>query len=45
KLWQEAQQSGNQDPFRSHWIVLQTVTLVAGQTTAIELRLPESAGY
>ncbi|MBL8731727.1 MAG: hypothetical protein JNN13_05115 [Planctomycetes bacterium] len=45
KLWQEAQQSGNQDPFRAHWIVLQTVTLVAGQTTAIELRLPESAGY
>jgi hypothetical protein len=45
KLWQEAQATGNQDPFAPHWLVLQTVTLTAGDSKAVELKLPETAGY
>lgn len=45
KLWAESSASGNRDPFAPHWLALSTVTLVAGETTAVELRLPESAGY
>lgn len=45
KLWQEARANGIQDPLAQHWITLQTVALVAGQTTKVEVRLPESAGY
>lgn len=45
KLWKEAQTAGNQDPLDPHWLVLQTVTLTAGDSKAVELKLPESAGY
>lgn len=45
KLWKEAQAAGNQDPLGPHWLVLQTVTLVAGDSTAVELKLPDTAGY
>lgn len=44
-LWREAQAAGNQDPLGPHWLVLQTVTLTAGDSKAIELKLPETAGY
>ena len=45
QLWQAAQARGDSDPFARHWILLQTVALVAGQVTAVEVRLPASAGY
>lgn len=45
KLWREAQANGNQDPLGPHWLALQTVTLVAGDSKSVEIRLPESAGY
>lgn len=45
KLWKEAQATGNQDPLGPHWLVLQTVTLTAGDSKAVELKLPEGAGY
>lgn len=45
RLWKEAQATGNQDPLGPHWLVLQTVTLTAGDSKAIELKLPEGAGY
>ena len=45
KLWREAQAAGKQDPLDAHWLVLQTVTLTAGDSKAVELKLPETAGY
>jgi len=45
KLWKEAQATGNQNPLDPHWLVLQTVTLTSGDSKAVELKLPESAGY
>lgn len=45
KLWQDARANGIEDPLAPHWIVLARVTLAAGETTPIELHLPENAGY
>lgn len=45
KLWREAQARGDSDPFGPHWITLQTMVLAAGQTSAVEVRLPAAAGY
>ncbi|MEQ1632724.1 MAG: hypothetical protein ABL997_10155 [Planctomycetota bacterium] len=45
KLWTDARGGGVADPLAPHWIVLQSVTLTAGQVAELELQLPESAGY
>ena len=39
----EANAQGATDPFAAHQIVLRTISLTTGQTTSLEVRLPESA--
>lgn len=40
KVWREGEAAGQSDPLAPFWITLGEATVVAGQTTTLELRLP-----
>ena len=45
KLYAEARARGEKDALASRWIRLQTVTLLPGKTSELEVRLPLETGY
>jgi protocatechuate 3,4-dioxygenase beta subunit len=45
ELWEKSRSRGEGDPLAPLWIQLTSAVLGEGQTTALEIRLPENSGY